>query len=667
MSATWRRLIRQPWPVSRLLILFVGAPVLPILFLITWEGYRFADQVQKELKDQAAEIANRISSDLDQTLANYITILQTLATSPALARNDLATVYEQARTAFKSAGLFAFLYTPDGRQVFNTRMPFGTPLPRPAFLEEAPFTNKEPFVSNVIVGNVAKKPLIVVSVPVTENDKLTYVLSLTVDVGLLKDLLGRQQLPSQWTVGIADRKRIIIARSRRNDEFQGKPIPREDLLKFGVASAPVVDMEGRKVLLARSLSRLAGWSVAAAVPVQTIDATVSQALSRFLAVVGMMAALGIFGALQVGRLITRPLYEVKKAAEALGKGEQIPLHRSSVAEAQAAIDALLRSAEQRDTAMERFMEAGEGAGALVYDFDLAANHLWRSNVFTRMLGWKQNEVPPTFEGWLGLLHLEDRELLQQLKVNEQDRYAVEVRIRHRDGHYLWVWDRGRVFRDKRGAIVRRVGSIIDITLRKTLEQQQALLLRELSHRSKNLIGVIQAVSRQTLASSRSTSEARDALSARLQSLARTYDTLTRNPTHDAPLAKIVRDELGAFGARAEIGGPDFFLNPTAAQTIALIVHELATNAVKYGSLSVPQGAVRVLWGEETHGGTRHFYFSWRECGGPRVNAPDRLGFGSILTEEIAGRQFEGKVSRKFLESGLDYQLIAPLSNLTTEP
>src|SRR6185312_6644529 len=105
-------------------------------------------------------------------------------------------------------------------------------------------------------------------------------------------------------------------------------------------------------------------------------------------------------------------------------------------------------------------------------------------------------------------------------------------------------------------------------------------------------------------------------------------------------------------------------NPGAAQIIALIVHELATNAAKYGALSVSEGIVTVRWDAKISEGNGRFHFSWAESGGPCVRSPEHRGFGSILTEEIAAMQFGGEVSREFREDGFRYELAAPISAIT---
>ena len=123
---------------------------------------------------------------------------------------------------------------------------------------------------------------------------------------------------------------------------------------------------------------------------------------------------------------------------------------------------------------ERLEKAEEAAGALIYDWDIAAQKIWRSAGLTRVLGWQIDEVAPTVEGWAALLHPADKDRLKALQNPEllkaDDNYVMEYRLRHKHGHYVWVLDSGRVFRDQSGAVLRQTGVIIDISARKKIAE-----------------------------------------------------------------------------------------------------------------------------------------------------------------------------------------------------
>jgi signal transduction histidine kinase/CheY-like chemotaxis protein len=163
---------------------------------------------------------------------------------------------------------------------------------------------------------------------------------------------------------------------------------------------------------------------------------------------------------------------------------------------------------------------------------------------------------------------------------------------------------------------------------------QTILLRELQHRSSNLLSVIQAIAHSSLAGDRSLPEARTAFEARLQALARANRQLTRSSHMGADLGEIVRMELAPFAGQAKVEGPDVTLGPQHAQNFSLAVHELATNAAKYGALSLKAGRVEVSWNVVNEGGSRMLLFRWAEHHGPPVTPPSRQGFGTSLLKTV---------------------------------
>src|SRR5262249_9509557 len=163
------------------------------------------------------------------------------------------------------------------------------------------------------------------------------------------------------------------------------------------------------------------------------------------------------------------------------------------------------------------------------------------------------------------------------------------------------------------------------------EQQTKLLANELHHRTTNLLTVIQSIAHRSLAGdSPSLAQGREIFEARLQALARTHQQLTSSKTDAVSLEEIVRSELEAFSSRTKIDGDDIFLDYPQAQKFSLAVHELATNALKYGALSAPKGAVRIAWSVSNDGHGHELRFRWEEHGGPPVVVPTREGFGSTL-------------------------------------
>jgi len=212
-----------------------------------------------------------------------------------------------------------------------------------------------------------------------------------------------------------------------------------------------------------------------------------------------------------------------------------------------------------------------------------------------------------------------------------------------------------------GADLAFVGFIRDISERRRQEERRNLLTQELTHRGKNLLTIIQSITHRTLRD-HPPEVAREVLDRRLAALARSHSALAADST-GAPLIRIITEELDGFSDRVHKAGPDIHLKASAAQTFGLIVHELATNAVKHGALSTQSGVVEVRWSVTAPPDAR-FHFEWRERNGPVITVPERLGFGRTVLEQVAAHDLATTPTITFAPDGLIYRLDAPLDVLS---
>ncbi|EJW09527.1 histidine protein kinase [Rhodovulum sp. PH10] len=206
-----------------------------------------------------------------------------------------------------------------------------------------------------------------------------------------------------------------------------------------------------------------------------------------------------------------------------------------------------------------------------------------------------------------------------------------------------------------------LASLVDISERKRTEERQRLLIGELNHRIQNLFAVIQSVALSSLSGERSLSEARDVFIDRLQSLGRAYTMMTEQEWRGAPLRQILAAEISAFSDRVTLAGVEVMVKQNAAQSFALLLHELTTNAVKYGALSAPKGSIAVEWRVEREPVPNAFVLSWQEHGGPDVVPPTRSGYGRKIIEDTMRRI--GKHQIEYAPDGLRYRMEAPLEKV----
>jgi two-component sensor histidine kinase len=238
---------------------------------------------------------------------------------------------------------------------------------------------------------------------------------------------------------------------------------------------------------------------------------------------------------------------------------------------------------------------------------------------------------------------------------------AEVLIERPDGSSVTVVVNIRALKNERGEITGAINCFYDITERKQAEQRQHFLTNELAHRGKNLLAVILSIASRSLSGTRPLAEEREVLTQRIQALARSQSVLMTEGFECAPVAEIIRLEFEAFSERVNAVGHDVMLNPRAAQTFALVVHELATNAAKHGALSRSGGHIAIHWSIEAAGTEARFKFQWQELDGPPVAPPTRQGFGHILLEKAVASDFDAQPKIRFAPEGLIYEIDAPLS------
>jgi PAS domain S-box-containing protein len=272
------------------------------------------------------------------------------------------------------------------------------------------------------------------------------------------------------------------------------------------------------------------------------------------------------------------------------------------------------------------------------------------------------------------LHPDDRHLVQRFHelADKQDSFTSEYRVVWPDGTTLWLRGRGQVVARARDGKAQRLVSIVtDVTERKAAEDHIQFLMHEISHRSKNLLMVIQSIARRTARSAGTMEDFESRFERRLQGLAASHDVLVSKNWQGAPLAELVRQQLVPFvevqSSRFELAGPDTIVTAEAAQTIGLAIHELATNAIKYGALSEPSGGVSISWAlGKNAGASPQLLLTWTERGGPPVLPPSRKGFGHVVIGEMVERSLNGRVTMEFAVEGLKWSVSIPATNLVTD-
>jgi two-component sensor histidine kinase/PAS domain-containing protein len=335
-----------------------------------------------------------------------------------------------------------------------------------------------------------------------------------------------------------------------------------------------------------------------------------------------------------------------------------------------------RVAEQTEALMlvtDRLRRSEQGRGlALVagnmgsWDYDLTSKTWFWDEGQSRILGVDHASFVPSIENICRGIHPEDldkcKDALISLSV-QQPACGLEFRIVQPEGEIRWCTVAAVASFDSSGMLVRYSGVTTDITDRKEAESRQALLTREVDHRAKNTLAVVQAIIR--MAKRDNVEDYVKALEGRIGALAQTHELLSQCQWEGADILRLILDELAPYYGdgqqRVTAVGPSLVLVPEQAQLLAMAIHELATNAAKYGSLSVNAGRVDVSW--STFEGMLSLV--WRESKGPKAERPKKIGFGTRVISSLgAGRR--GRTEFDWLPSGLTFTLELQLRGVISD-
>ena len=262
----------------------------------------------------------------------------------------------------------------------------------------------------------------------------------------------------------------------------------------------------------------------------------------------------------------------------------------------------------------------------------------------------------------------DPEALPQLEAafGESSGTVSELRCHRKDGALFWAAIFVSPVRDEAGEVVQHFASFVDLTRHQQEEDHLRLLLNELSHRTQNTLATVQAIAAQTLRGSVN-AEALDAFQERILALSKAHSLLGRENWLAVGLPTLIQQILQPFGFDERRRGPfsiegeDVRIPPKAAVTLAMVFHELATNAAKYGALSSASGKVEISWQVEPTAQGEQMRLQWRERDGPPVTAPTRKGYGSRLIEQGLARELGGEVHLDYESAGVVCRIVMPLS------
>lgn len=494
---------------------------------------------------------------------------------------------------------------------------------------------------NAVAGSIepprpgGPAPFLPTRAPVVDaGGQVIGVLSVASGLTRFDEIVAAQQAPAAVLISVYDRDRRVVSRSAQAEIFVGKdasPSVKEQLERGQPGLFLNITLTGERYYRVSEISPITGWSVAVGASEQAFLAEITDALKKLTAA-GLAAILA--GALAASLLARR-------------------FGRRLVAEERCSA-ARIKESEQRYRAIS-------AASGQIHWSTTADGATDEDSLSWRTYTGQTAEELMAPGGWTVPLHADDRgRVVEEWRtaVAERRPFEAEYRMRHHSGSYRWMLARGTPLIGDDGGVRGWIGMTIDIDQRKRAEERQSLLMREIDHRAKNVLTVVLAMVQMTRAD---TVEAYAAsVNGRIAALARAHTLLADSHWTGCRLQDLLDSELAPFrsdAATITVGGGDVIVAAEVVQPLAMMFHELATNAAKHGSLSKAGGRVAIDWTVDP--ATGWLTLTWTERGGPPVSPPRRVGFGSRLLKEVAARQLEANVGLDWHPLGLCCTLVLP--------
>ncbi|MGE0847012.1 MAG: HWE histidine kinase domain-containing protein [Flavobacteriaceae bacterium] len=543
-------------PIGVWLTALVAGIVVPLLAFAAILVLQLEINEHDALQRRTLRDANSLATGVGRQFQDMATTLKVIASAPELANGDLAAFHERTQTALRESSLYILLVRADGQQLLNTRVPFGTELPKTSNMAvlEAALASGDTVISDVFYGATSRRWVFNVVLPLAgEQARNAAALIMTQNADDLGRLVTTEGLPEGWSSAVLDASGNTVISSQTSPTVQPEPFSDRVLAQFDSVGGVLEEgLDSPQDILGYARIPSSAWRAVVWGPVAAAQSSILITW-RYLLFGGLvLVVLAMTVAWIVSRQLRVPIRGLADMAVRMGNGEIVSPIRTRIAEANTIANALADASFDRSQA----------------------------------------------------------------------------------------------------------------------EDRQQFILHELAHRTKNLLTVIQAMMRQTARKHDSIEEFQAAISQRLDGLARSISLLTAQEWSGVAMRQLLETHLSTFAGSADrvaFRGDDFYLRPEAVQNLGLTLHELATNAVKYGALSVPGGHVAIDWKEAvSRDGEPQLALSWVESGGPPAVEPERQGFGTTVIDRHTAAAFGGRVTMKYGKRGFRWRLTAPRRNFAMQ-
>jgi two-component sensor histidine kinase len=544
-------------------------------------------------------------------------------------------------------------------------------------------------IGSYVLSRGTGLPILHASMPLRdEHGHIMGVITAGLNLHWVRERLSRAPLPLGASVLLNDRDGTVLARLPAGAVEEGGPIPvtlRRAIESRNFGLRDRVDPAGvRRFFVTQPVGGDAyGLHVSVGVTPSVADADMVTLAKHLVALISAVLLLALAIGMYVGRvLIERPVALLLCAMEgwrADGTARVISLNRAmqnlsdlnEFRRLAISFDMAVTAVDERETQFRQIGAALED-GLLICEAR-GKRLVYASPAFWRLVGLSSLDQADGLLSILPLIHAEDRPRVRHLfESPAHEFFDIQYRLRRRDGVTLRI--RHRRFPVNGRLQSRSVDILSDVTREQEAIEHQMMLAREVDHRAKNILAVVQSLVRLTPANE--PKEFVKSIDERIQALARAHGLLASSNWRGARLDQLIRGEFAAYaieGAQSPEQKPRFIIDgstldvrPEAVQAIAMVLHELTTNSVKYGALSSDAGTVKLSWSIEVGDGTQpsRLHLGWTELGGPAITGlPSRRGFGSRLIQTTIRHQLHGDVSCDWRPEGLECLMVIPAANV----
>jgi PAS domain S-box-containing protein len=679
--------------LTRRLLLLALISVLPAIVIWTYTEVSLRRAREAEVNDLAIRQAQLVGAELERVFDGIHSLLLAVDETPSIRAFDTAACSPYLKAIQEKVPYILSFVAMDISGHIRCR-PLGTIDTQHYFADRAYFHEALSRLGFVVgdytpvfeEGGLAPQPVLPLALPIwNDRGDVVGVLAAALDLAWLNQKVKERTVPENGSVTVADRRGIMIVQHPHPERMLGKLLPQEYLAQANaraIGTAETISADG--------LKRIVGYLPLAVPPrdiyvnvglsTKAAFASINQAARRgfMLIAAALILALSL-SALLSRAFITKPFEIVTDGIRAWRQGDyqariDLPGKSGEFGILGRAFNDLMDDVAERQHALQASeerarlaLEAGH-MGTWWYDPNKGVGG-WSTQA-TAMLGFPHASEVMDHQHWLDILHPEDLDRVVRKwhdSVKNQGDYQDEYRIRLPNGDLRWINSRGRVFFDIQKRPVYFIGIFQDITEQKHAEEQQRFFLDELNHRVKNTLTTVQSIASQTLRTTETSAQFKEAFEGRLLALSKTHNLLTRKSWREAELRDVAEQELAPYrkqgDERVVLNGPNVRLPARYAINLGLVLHELVTNAAKYGALSTNAGHLDMNWTVvQNEDRPDQLRIHWTESGGPPVAPPKRQGFGSRLIRRSIEGELGGYMVLNFAEGGVSYDISVPLAH-----